>query len=292
MIVTIPSKLNSTTMHHILSKAITPDLLPIDNEIIFDFSYLSFIEPVGVTILGNLAQWLLKRNVSVTFRYPTNYPQAISYLDDSTFFEIYTGQKINQNASQRGTTIPLQLVTYQDSYQWLDNKLVTWLASRLNLTRASLGDIKVCFQEIFNNINDHSKENIGCFFAQHYPNKNTVNIAISDFGIGIPSNVQKIFPGMTDSLAIQKATEQGFSTKSTPGNRGAGLDVLIRNVVKNNQGWVYIHSNHGILECKLGQNNNIVLEPSNIGGFYPGTLFEIVLRTDTIEHLEEEEFEW
>lgn len=292
MIVTIPSKLNSTTMHLLLSKVITPDLVPVDQEIILDFTNLNFIEPVGVTILGNLAQWLMKRNVSVIVQWPTNYPQAISYLDDSLFFQYYIGKKINQNATQRSTTIPLQFVTYQDSYQWLDNKLVTWLASRLNLTRASLGDIKVCFQEIFNNINDHSRENIGCFFAQHYPNKNTVNIAISDFGIGIPSNVQKFVPGMTDSMAIKKATEQGFSTKSNPGNRGAGLDVLIRNVVKNNQGWVYIHSNHGILECKRGHNNDIVLEPIDIYGFYPGTLFEIVLRTDTIEHLEEEEFEW
>ncbi|MBY0055006.1 ATP-binding protein [Brevibacillus agri] len=292
MIVTIPNNLNSSTMHHILSSAITPDLIPVDNEIIFDFSFLQFIEPVGVTILGNLVQWLLKRNVKVTFRYPSNYPAAIKYLDDSNFFQMYTGQKINSSATQRNTTIPLQLVAYQDSYQWMDNKLVTWLASRLNLTRASLGDIKVCFQEIFNNINDHSKEHIGCFFAQHYPAKNEVNIAISDFGIGIPSNVQSVIPGLTDSLAIQKATEQGFSTKSTPGNRGAGLDVLVKNVVKNNQGWVYIHSNHGILKCNLGQNNDIVMEPSDIRGFYPGTLFEIVLRTDTIEHVEEEEFEW
>ncbi|GEB35326.1 hypothetical protein [Brevibacillus parabrevis] len=122
--------------------------------------------------------------------------------------------------------------------------------------------------------------------------KNEVNIAISDFGIGIPSNVQSVIPGLTDSLAIQKATEQGFSTKSTPGNRGAGLDVLVKNVVKNNQGWVYIHSNHGIVKCKLGHNNDIAMEPSDISGFYPGTLFEIVLRTDTIEHVEEEEFEW
>ena len=135
----------------------------------------------------------------------------------------------------------------------------------------------------------------GCIFIQHYPRDNYVKVAISDFGVGIPHNVHRKMPWLADSLAIKKATEAGFTTKTTPKNRGAGLDTLLYNVVKNNKGSVYIHSNQGILECTYDNDlEEIMMLPRDYQGYYPGTLLDIVFRTDTIEDIEffEEEFTW
>lgn len=296
MVVVLPNQFTRLTMYELLDQIIDDKLSPRGNKFIFDFSRLRFIEPVGVTVLSNLVEWLYKRKVEVFFRTPKRVvlPSSIQYLDDSLFFKRYLGKKYNDLARPRQTTIPLQLVSYQESYQWLDRRLLTWLMMRLSLSRASLINIKVCVEEIFNNIVDHAQENIGCVFAQHYPRNNFIQLAISDFGVGVPAVVKTKFPKLTDSEAIEKATTPGFSTKSNPRNTGAGLEVLLQNVVSINEGEVYIHSNHGILTCSRDDSGSIYMEKEETAGFYPGTLFEIILRTDTIKNIpdEEEAFEW
>lgn len=296
MEVRLPNRLDRVNMYKLINQTINSDFLPVADEFEFNFQTLSFIEPVGVTVLSNLTEWLMKRNVKLRWTGPSDqnipYHDAICYLDDSAFFKRYLGKSLRKFATVRGTTIPLELVSYSDSYQWLE-KTIFWLSRKLNITPQSLVNIKVCMEEVFNNINDHSQENIGCVFAQHYPNLKLVRIAISDFGVGIPYNINKVRPGIQDSEAILLATEQGFSTKSNPKNRGAGLDTLIYNVVNNLQGNVYIHSNHGILNCTY-TSSGTTKQTQNHSGFYPGTLLEIVFRTDAIENItdSEEEFEW
>lgn len=294
MVVTLPKDFGRMSMYRLLDEIIDEDLQPRADEIIFDFKTLQFVKPVGVTVLSNLVAWLNKKGVVTKFIADWDrYRDPISYLDDSLFFQQHINKKIKKSASPRVTTIPLQHVKYQSSYQWMENNFLTWISNRLSLTRASLADIKVCIEEIFNNINDHAEEQIGCVFAQHYPNLNSIRIAISDFGVGIPNRVQRKHPSLSDGEALQKAIQQGFTTRSIPRNSGAGLDVLIRNVVNNNKGSVYIHSNSGILSC-THRNREVRIDPVDHESFYPGTLIEIVLRTDTIENVSdiEEEFEW
>nr|WP_249529816.1 ATP-binding protein [Paenibacillus brevis] len=284
-------------MYDLINSVLDTDKEPRSGNINFLFHDLFFIEPVGVTVLSNITNLLANKNVRVTYTYPPidifSKKQALCFLDDSQYFKQYTGVAVRPYASIRGTTIPLELVSIRASYQWFD-KVMYWLAGRISVTVESLANIKMCLQEVFNNINDHSTQSIGSAFIQHYPNKNRVSIAISDFGVGIPFNIQGVYPFLNDALALEKSIEQGFSTKSSPRNRGAGLDTLIYNVVKNNQGYVYIHSNYGILKCKPTENNSITLESELTPVFYPGTLIEVILRTDTIENIEinEEEFEW
>ena len=148
-----------------------------------------------------------------------------------------------------------------------------------------------CIGEIFNNINDHSSEHIGCIYAQHYPKLSKVKIAISDFGVGIPYSIQGRYPSLTDEEALAEAIKEGVSTQSTPGNRGAGL-TNITEAINANQGCVHIHSNAGIITCSSG-NTGIRITSSTADGYYPGTLFEIILNTDNIyDENDEEEFVW
>src|SRR5262249_20316196 len=146
----------------------------------------------------------------------------------------HCGEKIRSEASPRSTTRPLMKIAHKDSHHWLDVQLVPWLAGRLNVTQSSLYPLKACVSEIFNNIQDHTRYEIGSIFVQHFPRENRVNSAISDFGIGIPGNVRTRLSGLSDAQAIMKAVEEGFTTKSTPGNKGIGLDYLLKTVVLAN----------------------------------------------------------
>jgi anti-sigma regulatory factor (Ser/Thr protein kinase) len=281
--INLPTRLNSTGIYRLLRSVITTDQKPLDDEFNFHFNTLEFIEPVGVTVLSNLSYWLLKQGVSKVYWTVDKYTRCVDFLDDSLFFEQHLGEKVKKASSPRSTTFPLSNIKHQESWSFLD-KLVNWLSRELSMSRASFENIRTTLQEIFNNIKDHAHEDLGCVFAQHFPQKSLIQVAISDFGVGIPSNIHKKYQSLTDAEAIKKATEQGISTKSVPGNRGAGLDILLH-IVGHNKGSVNIHSNNGIFSYS-GRTQIERLRNSEI--FYPGTLLTINFRTDTIENIEEE----
>ncbi|OPH48611.1 hypothetical protein BC351_09145 [Paenibacillus ferrarius] len=294
MDVSLPQSFDKEDIYRFISEILDENNEPKDKEFVFDFYSLQFIRPVGVTVLSNLIGKLHKHGASVSFRCPVpnrlNKWCPISFLDDSMFFKHYLNETLDSFASLRPTTLSLENVTYSRSIEYL-SKAMQWLAGKLNLTKRSLSEIETCLKEVFNNINDHSSEKIGSIFIQQYPKENRVMVAISDFGVGIPHNIQRVKPSLTDSEALRLAVKEGFTTKTTPKNRGAGLDILLHNVVKNNKGYVYIHSNRGILNCEEDGFGGIIFTENNVSGFYPGTLLEINFRTDTIEN-EEEEFLW
>ncbi len=218
--------------------------------------------------------------------------KAIKYLDDSLFFEQHLGQKLNPNSRCRPTTIPVRQVAKTDSYAWLEFDFLPWLIEKSGLTKSSLAEVKTCLQELFNNISDHTIHDEGCVFGQWYPNKKEIIISVADFGIGIPENVSKIIAGLSDNQAILKAVEDGFSSQSLPTNRGAGLYLLLLNIVQRFHGKVTIRSHSGYVEF-ANRNDTIYQYDYTNCGFCIGTTIDIVLNTDQIPYAEEEEeFEW
>lgn len=225
MEVYLPNNFDRQSMYDLLSEIISEDRVPLSKKVSFNLSELKFITPVGITVLSNLHEWLLKREVAVGYMLPKldefEKMSALKFLDDSLFFQQHIGSKRRPHATPKETTQPLDSVEVEASFQWFENK-ISWISRRLNVTTESLANLKMCLQEIFNNIRDHSEESLGCTFIQHYPKNNVLTIAISDFGVGIPYNIVKIRPSLNDAQCLLQATEEGFSTRSNPQNRGAG----------------------------------------------------------------------
>jgi hypothetical protein len=188
-----------------------------------DFRSLTFIEPVGVTFLSNFFHWLVNRGSKVYVAGCNVNSEALRFLDDSQFFLQHMGRKLSETAVARDTTHPLIKIAHERSHPWLRHELVPWLAAALGTTRASLGPFQACVSELFNNIKDHSTTELGSVFVQHFPQRSEVNLAIADFGRGIPDVVRDVIPGLSDVEAICKAVEENFTSRSTPGNKGAGL---------------------------------------------------------------------
>ncbi|MGX1105474.1 ATP-binding protein [Bradyrhizobium elkanii] len=259
----------------------------------FDFSQLSFIRPAGVVFLSNVIWWLHQQGTKVRLVNADKNSMALRYLDDSLFFEQHCGQKIWEESAPRSTTRPLVRIAHEHSHNWLAMNLIPWLATRLGLTEASLYEVKTCLSELFNNIKDHTQFDIGSIFVQHYPNEQRVNISLSDFGLGIPAKVAETVPNLTDNEAIVRAVQEGFTSKSTPGNAGLGLDYLLKTVVGTNDGVVTIYSLGGIVRFRK-KNGAICPDPVKNVGFCPGTTIDINLRTDLIEWVpqQREELEW
>ena len=259
-----------------------------------DFSNLAFIEPPGVVSLANAIEFAQHHECPVTLRIPGMSSAAVSYLDDSGIFKLYAGKSLNQMASLRGTTAPFQRVSHSESHHWLEKKFSYWLANRMGVETESLGSMQACMREIFNNIENHSGLKIGCTHMQHFPTSNEVVIAISDFGVGIPSTIRSKFPDYTDDAqAILHASQDGVTAGTTPRNRGIGLNLLIDLVVGTNRGRVHIYSGHGRLACRTGSVGEL-RKPWTAPSFYPGTMVEIRLNTTTFrpDDVEREALQW
>jgi ABC-type transporter Mla MlaB component/anti-sigma regulatory factor (Ser/Thr protein kinase) len=290
--VQIPYHFERKTLYEVLNKTLTLENEVRSQRIQFDFSRLSKADPTAITVLSNLIEYLTKKRVRIEY---LNYGIATAgnkYLDDCGFFSKYVGKQIFPNSRLRESTLPLEIISHDRSFSWIENTFSPWIESKVNRTDDSFTTIKLCLGEVFNNIRDHSGEIVGSVFAQYYPGQKEVMLSISDFGRGIPTNVRKQFPSISDEDAIIKATIEGFTTKSTVRNRGIGLHILTQNVVKNNGGSIWIDSLRGSVRCisaASGVRKLICKQEFS----YPGTLLEMKFNTDKLEVLgAKEEYEW
>lgn len=294
--ISLPYTLNSFTLRGVVQDFVNRCQDGMPGEVFIDFAYLGFIEPAGVTFLSNFVHWLNYNNTRCIFRGFEGHSAALRFLDDSLFFDMHIGRKINIYASPRTTTQHLRRVGHSESHSFIDMTLAPWLASAMQCTTASVHPFQACLSEIFNNISDHTERDNGGIFAQHFPNNREVKISIADFGRGIPHNVRTVAPMLDDNAAIMQAVELEFSTKSTPRNRGIGLDYLLQTVVGVNRGEVTISSLGGSVKFVPPHLAGAAYHamPSGVVGFCPGTTIDILLKADNVISVEDEQedLEW
>ena len=293
--VLLPKQFNAESMYSFIQRAVDDQGDAQCKEITFDFSKLEFIEPVAVVVLSNLIEYFSKLGVKTRFAGHQTLTKPVIYLDDSGFFKQYLGATLRAHAALRDTTLPLQLVANPQAIGYLYEQMIPWIAIQLRTTAIALATVRVCLQEVFHNISDHSGVNVGCVFAQHFPKTGELQVAVSDFGFGIPSNVRKLKPNATDSQALVLALQEGFTTKSNVQNRGAGLPLLMKYVTLKNRGAVLITSGKANISAVFeGQTTKITARDRPVS--YPGTLVRVILKTDTLQALaqdiELEEFSW
>ena len=202
---------------------------------------------------------------------------------------------LREHASLRMSSMPLHLVEQIRAQEFLSYELIPWMANQLNTTDEALGTIRVCVQEILQNVADHSGVGVGCVHAQFFAAQQVVEVAVSDFGFGIPANVRKVEAGLNDVEALRLACKEGFTTKSNVHNRGAGLPTLIKYLAKNDRGTVWITSGLGNISANYDKGT-FKLTGRSKRSAYPGTLVRLRLKASEVEALaidvEPERFEW
>ncbi|WP_342505599.1 hypothetical protein [Sporosarcina sp. FSL K6-2383] len=303
MNIILPERLKRETLADLTNQLVTEAGDPLHEEYIFDFETCKKdIEPIGVTVLHGMVTWLLSKGKSVDFlcvEYDEFSPEHVNpqkFLDDCGFFEGFIGNRINLNSSLREDTVALQDVMLDNFNHWLNHSFIPWLSRLLNKSSKEVESFKACLEEIFNNVRDHADIHFSNIFAQYYPESNSITITIGDIGVGIIEHIKSFpqFAHFTDEEALRNAVKRNFTTQTTPHNRGAGLDMLIHNVVANAGGTVYILTNRGILESRL-ENGHMIQEYRSAESFYPGTHIEIKIDVSKAENLfdnVEEDFSW
>lgn len=294
--VVLPRSLNADTMFTFVEGVIDDHRDAKASLVTFDFGGLEFIEPVGVVILSNLVEYLRRCGATVRFTGHGSPTVAIKFLDDSQFFRQYTGKQVFPTSAVRPTTIPLNIIRKDQSQEYLHHTLMPWVGRITGLSVGSLEGVRTSLEEVLHNVSDHSGVDFGCTFAQHFPNKNTIQVAISDFGRGIPDVVRTKVPEASDTWALRLACQEGFTTKSNVQNRGAGLPTLMRYVTQRTGGNVLLVAGAAALTASLSPNGTTGMSTRRARGSYPGTLVRVIFRTQGLAMTQEdaklEPFEW
>ncbi|MBY6177583.1 ATP-binding protein [Mameliella alba] len=242
--------------------------------------------------MSNLSHFLGRNGTEVRFVGLDRYSASIEFLDDARFFEQHLGHVLVDGCAVRQTTQPLVEIRNEASHGWIGMTLLPWLSECSGVPTEQMAEFRTCISELFNNISDHTELDVGSIFAQWYPQERQLEICIADFGIGIPATVARVESDLTDSQAILRAFEDGFSSKSLPTNQGVGLWYLQKIVVEELGGTLSCQSSAGGVNMeKVG--NLVRKVPYDTRGYCPGTLIEVKFSTDTMGASgEDEDFAW
>lgn len=141
-----------------------------------------------------------------------------------------------------------------------------------------LSGLNSCISELFQNIIDHSEANGNAFFAISYDKAGEqIDIAICDFGVGIPYTLRKQFK--EDTSALKESLTPGVSARTKEHNMGYGMDNIVSTMSKRDI--IRIISNKAFL-VKSKSKEYVFSLPYD----FKGTLIYLTVSTNSFEDLE------
>lgn len=255
------------------------------NLLIVDFNRVKFLETDDFVMLACLIESFYDQGSQVVFE------GGATSLNNHLFnikFKEYWKDGFNRESftlSHNQTTLCLWKISQQMIYNYsnyakeyferfTDNKDLIPLASNID--------------EVFNNIFDHSNSPVsGYIITQYYPKNNKISFSVCDFGVGIPSSINndlinRQMKPLDDWKAILKSLERGYSIKSTPRNRGFGLNNILE-LTESSNGRLQILSNTGVVEKRAGE----MYRGGNVDFNFSGTLVKVEVDLNTFVEKDE-----
>lgn len=204
----------------------------------FNFEGTTWMDPFAITAIAGTIQCCLQtRKAGITYIPPQDQKlkDYLSQIGFNAFFHL-NGKDIHKD-----TTMELAQLTALKP-QYIED-LIVLIGSKMRLSQGVKDSLKMSIQEILTNVFDHSKSKEGCFVcAQYYPSKMTIRLCITDFGVGILSNLKSKYKIKNDIDAIKLSVQEGITSR--PQSAGFGL-TNIRNFLKVNEGTLTIISGKG-----------------------------------------------
>lgn len=255
--------------------------------LVVDVARCSFLAPGHLVALACLVDAYQLRGIPVSMSVTEN--EAHDYLRRIRFFDYWTPgfDRRRYTANQLDTNLCLWQVDAHmiDAYA---HQAKAYFAQNF-LPGKNLDVLHTSLAELFNNICDHAQSPVqGYCFTQYYPTRQQLVTAVCDFGMGIPTSINRLWnaqgrAGLPDADALRASLRRGLTTRSTPRNRGFGLHSLSTSV-RALQGELTFLSNFAQLQQLTTGEVVTQLPPC----FFPGTLIVVTLNTATLPPVEEE----
>jgi anti-sigma regulatory factor (Ser/Thr protein kinase) len=258
------------------------DLRPIldmdePQELLIDLGGLAHIGPAALALLAAV----LKRREEEGFScevIPPRSPLTRNYLQRMDFTKLLFDDEIPEPFKRKKAVgfRPVQHFRGEDECWLAAKELAEALVERFKPDSIATAAIRICLDELAENVVHHAYTDLGGFAAaQSNPKRHTFEIAIVDLGIGIRASLARnpaYADISTDVEAVSTALQPRVS--STP-ERNAGIGLYITKLLlRGNGGQLLVRSGHAVV-CR-GANET---EEENDMSF-PGTIVAIRAHTN------------
>lgn len=253
--------------------------------VVFDFKYAKHLKPYHIAPLACLIHEYQAKGFKIRITNMSN--QINSYLQSFNFEQFCNNEHRNDFSCSDPKTFPLWRIEESRVSFYADH--VQKYFEQNHFGGKTLFSLSISLAELMNNIFDHSMSKIpGYTFTQYNSTTNSIITCVCDFGVGIPKKINSYLkkekePTLDNLEALIKAFEQHFSTRSTPRNRGFGLDNIL-SVIKELNSKLLVISNNALYRI-LPDN---ITERTLLEENFPGTLFVTYLNTSNLPACEEE----
>lgn len=267
------------------------------------FEELKFIEPTGMIMFFNLLENLDRQGIRYSYKDSFDFSKsAISYGVNLGFFQ-QIGALQGRVYDEGLTYIAPKKVEIDKLITMFNSNDIDYIVYSEELaekiynknfpysldTNAKKMVIYV-IREIIRNVFEHSQSTHFCYASQRYPRQDRLEIAISDFGVGlektIPFDSEEKWNGQdTAYYAIKKAVMPGVTAGSNHAyetgdyrNSGFGINI-VKKICEKSNGSLFIATNNKAIEFKENKETEFDCD-------FPGTIIRILIDTSYLSNLD------
>lgn len=214
-----------------------------DSTILMDLSNLNFIYPDYALLILCSIKYLEEIGINVTGRITYTDSNAVTYLSKMQFFS-------NLKVSIPTTFENLYPHGYVKIQEYNSDNQIDVLNSILRMLRVNCNmednvytGLDYCFNEILDNVLNHSTVKRGWVVAQFFPNLNSIRLMVCDFGIGIRKALESTY-NFSETDALLSCIKEGVTNGK---GQGHGLFATSQ-FIEMNKGWLSIISGNSKLD--------------------------------------------
>ena len=214
------------------------------SNIVMDFRRLNFIYPDYALMILCSLKYLenIGINVTGTIKYSEG-STAITYLSKMQFFNNLNVAVPNAfNNLYPHSFVQIQEYTEENQLEVLKS-ILEMLRVNGNIDANVYAGLDYCFNEILDNVLNHSTVDKGWVVAQYFPNLNTIRLMVCDFGVGIKEALKEKY-NFNEEDALLKCIQEGITNGK---GQGHGLFATSR-FIEMNKGWLSIISGNKKLD--------------------------------------------
>jgi anti-sigma regulatory factor (Ser/Thr protein kinase) len=222
--------------------------------LIIDFSDCDFIYPDYAILLLCTIKYLehIGNKVNGTIKLDSN-KKIITYLAKMNFFEnLNVELPISIPKFNHNNAVQIQKYTSENQIEVL-NRILKVLKQKSSINDNVYVGLDYCFNEILDNVLNHTEEKVGWVVAQYFENLNSIRLIVCDFGLGIHKSLNQKH-NFTEEEAITKCIESGVTNGK---GQGHGL-FATSSFIKLNKGWLSLIS--GNKKLNVSEKETIVKE--------------------------------
>jgi len=212
-------------------------------EVRIDFAECTFIYPDYALLLLCTIKYIESLGYNVKGKiYVSQSSVPVNYLAGMNFFENLQVKLPFQVDSANGdSSVTIQRYTKENQLEVL-NSILKILRDKSSMNDNVYTGLDYCFNEILDNVLNHSEEKEGWVAAQYFEKINSIRLIVCDYGIGIHKSLN-IKHNFDEEEAIFKCIEEGVTNGK---GQGHGL-YATSEFIKLNKGWLSVISGNKIL---------------------------------------------